>query len=218
MFVHLAIAIPTLLLFLVVGVLRIKRRSFVFLTEKEYVSFFLLLPMLSLSIITFLFTKQVETSNLAIALEREKRELGLRQFTQEVKFKLSLIKNVTDYDLDIWYEKTAETITPKSIKLLIIPLLCDSKRVPKVYVDIEELKRYDLTIELSQDKVVFQNNRCRISNVFMIIQNRSNIKNYMEAKKLECDGIGIDVFYNEVPGLLKPLKQFVLKYISEAKK
>lgn len=212
MFDYFAILIPISALVIILTILRFKKENWDFVLEKEYFSLLITLPTLLLAILSFVYTRQIDASQLKIAREKEKLEHGLRKLFQGVTFDFKLTKSVDDWRLEIWYEKTPETFTPKSIKLFVVPVLCDRSKKPKEYISLEELRKQDLIVRIKDERVVFRNNRCQITMIMKTINEKTNVRNYMDSKQLCCEGIGVEVHYNEIEGYLEPLKYFNMKY------
>lgn len=212
MFDYLAIFLPLGLLILLIILIRIKEGSWAAVLGRDYIALLIILPTLSFSVVSFIFTRKVSTSQLKDTEERKRFDYGIRKLQEEVTFDFKLVKNKDDVDLDIWYKKTPETRTPKNIRIILIPLLCDLARKPKEFVNHEELKKQDLIIELNKERFIFEKNRCKVSAMKKTILERTHIRDYIERKQLECEGIGIEILYNEVQGYLEPLKYFDVKY------
>ncbi len=209
MFDLLATSIPLLSLILIALLIRKKEGSWSILLKKEYFSLMIVIPTLLLSSFTFLFTKQLNTSQLKHAEAQEKAEFGRRKLQEQVTFKFDLTKISSDFDLNIWYEKTPETFTPKNITVTLIPILINNKSKEKV--PYEELRKQNLTITLEEEAVNFKNARCRIPAVRKTIQEDTRIRNYVESNQLKHIGLGFEVCYNGVEGYLQPLKSFDFK-------
>lgn len=206
MFDLFAISIPLLSLILIALLVRKREGSWSILLKKEYFPLMIVIPTLLLSFFTFLFTRQVNTSQLKHAQDQEKAEFGRRKLQEQVTFKIDLIKISSDVDLDIWYEKTPETFTPKNITVTLIPILINNKSKEKV--PYEELRKQNLTITLEEEAVNFKNGRCRIPAVRKTIQKNTRIRNYVESNQLKHLGVGVEVCYNGVQGYLQPLRSF----------
>jgi hypothetical protein len=192
-------------LILIAILIRRKGQSWNIVLEKEYVPLLIVVPTLSLSLITFLFTRQVSNSQLQNLQEQRKADFGRRKLQEQVVFKHSLIKEGNNFNLDVWYEKTPETLTPKNITITLIPILMRTES--KENIPYEQLRKENLTIWLREQGLDFKNGRCRILALRRLIQGNIPIHNYVQTNQLICIGVAIEVCYNGVEGYLEPLKE-----------
>jgi len=213
MFVLFAIVATFGSLILIVIVIRRKGKSWNILLEKEYVPLLMVVPTLSLSLITFLFAMQVSNSQLQNVQEQKRSEFGRRKLQEQVLFKFALIKNGSNLNLDVCYEKTPETFTPKNITITLIPILMRSES--RENVPYEQLRKENLTIWLGEEALDFKNGRCRILGVRRLIQGNIPIHNYVQKNQLKYLGVAIEVCYNGVQGYLEPLKHLGIALFPE---
>jgi hypothetical protein len=200
-------------LILIAILVRTKGESWNILLEKEYVPLLIVVPTLSLSLITFLFTRQVSNFQLQNVQEQKRAEFGRRKLQEQVVFKFSLIKKENNINLDVWYEKTPETLTPKNITITLIPILMRSES--KENVPYQQLRKENLTIWLGEEALDFKNGRCRILAVRRLIQGNIPIHNYVQTNQLIYLGVAIEVCYNGVQGYLEPLKHLGIALFPE---
>lgn len=200
-------------LILIAILVRRKGKSWNVLLEKEYVPLLIVVPTLSLSLITFLFTRQVSNSQFQNVEDQKKAEFGRRKLREQVVFKFSLTKNGNDLNLDVCYKKTPETFTPKNITITLIPILMRSES--KENVPYEQLRKENLTILLDEEALHFKNARCRILDVKRVIQGNIPIHNYVQKHQLRYLGVAVEVCYNGVQGYLEPLKQLDIALFPE---
>jgi hypothetical protein len=200
LFDWLAISIPLILFFLIAMLINKKEKDWRAFIGKNYFSLLILLPPLSLSIITFIYTKNIDLSKINI-------ELGNRQLHEKVDFRFNIVRNINDYDLQIGYTKTPETITPKNIKMRVFPILFDHRTTPKKGISLDELKSKN--VHIYKDKMLENKNSCVMSNIRADFDKTDLNKSYLSSDFIKWEGIAIEFYYNDIPNIREPLHEIV---------
>ena len=150
---------------------------------------------------------------LDYAAYRRKNKLQLKAIRHRdelVKFKGSLNSASKGLNLELWYIKPKETVTPKNIEICIYPHLGLKGKVKSYPLEKLKTKKAFLHFEY----FVWDEHRVKIHNVLALLDRNINVNNFLVSPLYEFRGIAIEILYNGGPGL-EPLRELILKSIGE---